>query len=205
MTWPTRHPGFVHVGNQGGCADDQDTVDVRRAAPWLGLVARVGLGLVWIAAGALKLPDPAAAERAVRAYRLLPEGLVGPAAFGLPAVEIVLGLALVLGVVVRWAAVGSAVLLVVLVAAVGSAWARGLQIDCGCFGGGGEVGADQTAYPSEVLRDGGLLVVALALARWPGSRWSLGGLLAPPAGPACDHSDVPTRDHDEEETRAQQH
>jgi uncharacterized membrane protein YphA (DoxX/SURF4 family) len=111
----------------------------------------------------------------VPAYRLLPEALVAPVAFGLPVVEIAVGLALIVGVFVRTAAIASAVLLVVFLAGVGSAWARGLQIDCGCFGGGGAVAAADTAYPAEILRDSALLLVALALARWPRSRLALGG------------------------------
>jgi uncharacterized membrane protein YphA (DoxX/SURF4 family) len=145
------------------------------AGPWLATVARLVLGGVFVVAGVLKMPDPVAAVRAVRAYRLLPEPLVAPVAFGLPVLEIAVGLALLLGVFVRTAAIASAVLLVVFLVGVGSAWARGLQIDCGCFGNGGQVAAGQTAYPLEVLRDGALLLVALALARWPASRLSLGG------------------------------
>jgi len=145
--------------------------------PWLAAAARLLLGAVLVVAGALKIPDPAAAVRAVRAYRLLPEGLVGPVAFGLPVLEIAIGLALLAGVFVRTAALATAVLMVVFVLAVGSAWARGLQIDCGCFGGGGEVAAGRTAYPGEVARDVGLLLVALALARWPASRLALGSPL----------------------------
>jgi uncharacterized membrane protein YphA (DoxX/SURF4 family) len=143
--------------------------------PWAATAARLLLGVVLVVAGALKLPDPAAAARAVRAYQLLPEALVGPVAFGLPVVEIAVGLALLAGVFVRTAAIASAVLMVVFLAAVGSAWARGLQIDCGCFGGGGQVAAGRTAYPAEVARDAALLLVALALARWPASRLALGG------------------------------
>ena len=137
-------------------------------------MARLLLGGVFVVAGLLKVPDPAAAVRAVRAYRLLAEPLVAPVAFGLPVLEIAVGLALLAGVFVRTAAVASAVLLVIFVAAVGSAWARGLQIDCGCFGNGGQVAAGETSYPLEILRDVGLLVVALALARWPASRLALG-------------------------------
>ena len=37
-------------------------------AEWFGLVARLVTGGVWLVAGALKLPDPAASVRAVRAY-----------------------------------------------------------------------------------------------------------------------------------------
>ena len=149
--------------------------------PWAATAARLLLGGVLVVAGALKLPDPAAAERAVRAYRLLPEALVGPVAFGLPVVEIAVGLALLAGVFERSAAIAAAVLMAVFVAAVGSAWARGLQIDCGCFGGGGQVAAGRTAYPGEVARDVGLLLVALALARWPASRLALGGRSEPQA------------------------
>jgi len=141
---------------------------------WLATAARLVVGGVFVVAGALKLPDPAAAVRAVRAYRLLPEALVAPVAFGLPVVEIAVGLALLLGVFVRTAAIASSVLLVVFIVGVGSAWARGLQIDCGCFGNGGQVAAGQTAYPAEVARDVALLIVALALARWPRSRLALG-------------------------------
>ena len=141
---------------------------------WLATAARLAVGGVFVAAGALKLPDPAAAVRAVRAYQLLPEPLVAPVAFGLPVVEIAVGLALLLGVFVRTAALASSVMLVVYIAAVASAWARGLQIDCGCFGKGGQVGAGQTAYPAEVARDVALLIAALALARWPRSRFALG-------------------------------
>jgi uncharacterized membrane protein YphA (DoxX/SURF4 family) len=93
----------------------------------------------------------------------------------LPVVEIAVGLALLLGVFVRTAAIAAAVLLVVFLVAVGSAWVRGLQIDCGCFGTGGEVAAGQTAYPLEVFRDGALLLAALLLTRRPASRLALGG------------------------------
>jgi uncharacterized membrane protein YphA (DoxX/SURF4 family) len=140
----------------------------------MATVGRLVLAVVFVVAGVLKLPDPAAAVRAVRAYQLLPEPLVAPVAFGLPVLEIAVGLALLLGVFVRTAAIAAAVLLVVFLGGVGSAWARGLQIDCGCFGNGGEVAAGQTAYPLELLRDGALLLIALALAGWPVSRLALG-------------------------------
>lgn len=151
------------------------------AVSWLATVARLGVGVVFVVAGILKLPDPAAAVRAVRAYRLLPEALVSPVAFGLPMIEIVVGLALVVGIFVRTAALASAVLLIVYIAAIASAWARGLQIDCGCFSKGGAVAAGQTAYPAEIARDVGLVIVALALARWPRSRFALGTVFTGPA------------------------
>ncbi len=140
---------------------------------WLTLAARLLLGGVWIAAGATKLPDPAGSVRAVRAYQLLPEAIVPAVGYGLPVLEVGVGILLVLGVAVRFAAILSAVLLLVFVAGVASAWARGLAIDCGCFGGGGTVAADQTRYGVEILRDSALVLVALVLVRWPASRLAL--------------------------------
>lgn len=146
----------------------------RTVGPWLATAGRLVLGGVLVVAGAVKIPDAAAAVRAVRAYQLLPEPLVAPVAFGLPVVEMAVGLALLAGVFVRTAALSAAVLLLVFMAGVASAWGRGLQIDCGCFGGGGRVAAADTAYPGELLRAFGLLVIALLLARWPRSRVAFG-------------------------------
>lgn len=111
--------------------------------------------------------------RAVRAYRLLPELVVPAVGYGLPFLELALGVLLILGVTVRLTAVAASLLLLVFIAGIASAWARGLQIDCGCFSEGGEVAAGQTRYPQEIGRDAGLLAVAVALARWPVSRLAL--------------------------------
>ena len=86
-----------------------------------------------------------------------------------------LGLLLLTGIAVRPTALATAVLLGVFVAAVASAAARGLSIDCGCFGGGGPVPPGQTAYAAEIVRDLGLLAAAAWLVARPQSRLSLGG------------------------------
>lgn len=79
--------------------------------PWLVLALRLVLGGVWIVAGALKVTDPDASVRAVRAYRLLPETAAQLVGAGLPPVEIVLGALLVIGLGVRVAGVASALLM----------------------------------------------------------------------------------------------
>jgi hypothetical protein len=57
-------------------------------------------------------------------------------------------------------AAASAALLLVFIAGVTQAWARGLSIDCGCFGGGGAVAPSETSYGWELLRDAGFLLMA---------------------------------------------
>jgi len=155
-----------------------------RIRPWLATLARLVLAGVLAAAGWLKLMDPDASVRAVAAYRLLPELPAKWVGLGLPLLELALALLLALGLGTRLAAAITAVLMVVFICGIASVWIRGIAIECGCFGGGGTVAANQTAYLSEILRDTGLLVLAAGLARWPYSRFSMDawlGVTTPPA------------------------
>jgi uncharacterized membrane protein YphA (DoxX/SURF4 family) len=129
----------------------------------IGTLARLGLAAVWLVSGVLKAVDPDQTYVAVRAFDVLPEAGVEVVAALLPWVEIALGVLMVVGVGTRVVAVLSAALLLVFVAGVMQAWARGLSIDCGCFGGGGAVDPGETAYVQELLRDTGFLLLAVWL------------------------------------------
>jgi protein-disulfide isomerase/uncharacterized membrane protein YphA (DoxX/SURF4 family) len=140
--------------------------------PWLGTVIRLILGAVWIWASWAKLKDPHQFLLAVRAYDATPEWLSKAIAYGLPVLELCVGVLLIVGIVVRLAASVSAFLFAVFLIGIVQAWVRGIQLDCGCFGGGGPTdnGAN---YTWDVLRDLGLLVLAVYLIVWPLTRWSL--------------------------------
>jgi uncharacterized membrane protein YphA (DoxX/SURF4 family) len=162
----------------------------RSFLPWLATAGRLLLGGVWIAAGWGKATDLAASVRAVRAYELLPEGLAQVVGAGLPFVEIALGALLVAGVATRISALVSAVLLAAFMIGIASAWARGLRIDCGCFGSGGSLGAGkEPTYGWELLRDGGLILVAALLALRPASKWSIDQWIAGPETDIADAAD----------------
>jgi uncharacterized membrane protein YphA (DoxX/SURF4 family) len=135
-------------------------VGSERVRDVVGSVARLGLAAVWLISGVLKAVDPDTTYVAVRAYDVLPRAAVGPVAFVLPWLEITLGLLLLAGVATRAVAAASAALLLVFIAGVAQAWARGLSIDCGCFGGGGAVAPSETTYGWELLRDAGFLLMA---------------------------------------------
>ena len=144
------------------------------------LLARLLVGGVWVVAGALKLPDPSQNVRAVRAFELLPEAVVPVVGHALPGLEIVVGVSLLLGLLTRVSAALSAVMLVAFVVGIASAWARGLSIECGCFGGGAGPVADATAqYPWDIARDVGLLLLSGWLVWRPRTRWSLDRQLLP--------------------------
>ncbi|WP_078660697.1 MauE/DoxX family redox-associated membrane protein [Streptomyces sp. NRRL B-24484] len=148
------------------------------AAEWIGLAVRLGLAVVWGWAGLAKISDPAEAAQAVRAYEILPESLVKPVGYGLPFLELALAVLLLIGLGTRLVAAVSALLLLTFIAGIASAWARGISIDCGCFGGGGAVDASKTEYFQEILRDTGFLLLALWLVFRPRTKFSVDSWLA---------------------------
>ena len=138
---------------------EQPSAGRERLLDVIGTVARLFLGVVLIYAGAAKVGKPLTSERAVQAYELFPSDIASWIGLALPFVEIALGVLLVLGLFTRPVAIASTLLMVAFVIGISQAWARGLTIDCGCFGGGGQIGANETKYPQEIARD-----VAFALA-----------------------------------------
>lgn len=146
--------------------------------PWLGTAARLGLAGVWLYAGWSKVTDLAASGRAVHAYQVMPYELAKLVGAVLPFVELALGVLLLAGAATRLAAGVSAVLLVVFIAGITSAWIRGLAIDCGCFGSGGPLTPGETpSYGLDITRDVGFLTLAAFLAVWPGTRFSVDSLV----------------------------
>ena len=89
-----------------------------------------------------------------------------------------LALLLLAGLVTRLAAAGVGVLLVMFIVGIAAAWARGLSIDCGCFGTTGAAVTDPIrGYVLDLLRDLALLALAGWLVVRPDSRFSLDRLL----------------------------
>ncbi|WIM97467.1 MauE/DoxX family redox-associated membrane protein [Actinoplanes oblitus] len=146
--------------------------------PWISTLARLGLAAVWLVAGATKVGDLAASARAVHAYQLMSYDVAKVIGAVQPFLEIALGLLLLAGVATRLTAAISAVLLVIFMAGIVWAWAKGLRIDCGCFSSGGELGAGRnTEYGLDILRDLGFLALAGILLWRPRTRFSIDGAL----------------------------
>ena len=142
-------------------------------SPWVGLIARIALGGVLLAAGYLKVGHLDKSQMAVRAYEVLPIDLANFLGLVLPYVEIAIVILLILGAFTRYMAIAGGFIMFIFIIAISQAWARGLTIDCGCFGGGGQVAANETKYLSEILRDAGLVLLSLILIRYPVTRFSL--------------------------------
>ena len=166
---------------------------------WVGLAARLLLGGVLLVAGALKVGNPGESVLAVRAYRLLPYELTDVVGYALPFGEIVLGLTLITGTFTRVSGALGALLIVAFTIAIASAWARGLTLDCGCFGGGGTISAEEAfaAYPWEIARDIGLAACGVWLAVRPRTPWSVDSWRAARAAASAQLLDLDDLDDDE--------
>ena len=146
---------------------------MKKAQPWLGLLARLGLGGVLLYAGYLKALSPAKSMMAVRAYELLPIWLANIFGIVLPWLEIGAGVLLIIGIAVRYVAIFGSTLMIAFVIAISQAWARGLSIDCGCFGDGGAIDPSQTKYLETILRDIGFALLGFYLIRYPLTKFAL--------------------------------
>lgn len=145
----------------------------RLIQPWISLLVRLAMGIIMIAAAVPKMMDVDESVRAVRAYRLLPEVVVPFVGTALPYFEFVFGLVLIAGVFVRWCAILWLALMAVFVFGVAWAWAKGYSIDCGCFGGGGDVAEGATNYPGHMLERAGFVALGVFLLVFPRTAISL--------------------------------
>ena len=141
--------------------------------PWLTLLSRLILGVVLLVAGGLKIGNLPKSAMAVRAYELLPVSLANFLGYTLPWIEIGLGLLLIVGVTVKISGALGALTMLAFIIAIAQAWARGLSIDCGCFGGGGAIDPEDTKYLSEIIRDIGLMALGIFLYFYPKGRFAL--------------------------------
>lgn len=143
------------------------------AQPWLTFLFRLILGGVLLAAGGLKIGNLQKSAMATRAYELLPIPVANFLGYSLPWIEIGIGALLIVGVAIRVMGLLGAVIMLAFIIAIAQAWARGLSIDCGCFGGGGTIDPEDTKYLSEIIRDIGLLAMGVFLYFYPKGRFAL--------------------------------
>lgn len=101
---------------------------------WVVRLAQIGIGFVFVWAGLAKIGDVEAFADQIHNFRFWPVAGEHLLAMTLPWVELVAGGAMMLGVRARAGSIVNFVLMVIFTVAVAQAAARGLDIDCGCFG-----------------------------------------------------------------------
>jgi uncharacterized membrane protein YphA (DoxX/SURF4 family) len=125
---------------------------------WLLLAGRVILGAVMAYAAYTKLRASwLVFAGSLSGYQLLPDNLLEPIARALPWFELLLGVLLIAGILTRWSALLTTLLLGTFFGVMVRSYAAGLKIDCGCFGPGEALG------PKTLIRDGSLVALSIAV------------------------------------------
>jgi uncharacterized membrane protein YphA (DoxX/SURF4 family) len=152
-----------------------------RIVPWLSLLVRLGLVVVWLWASFPKLTNSTAAAVEVQNYHIFPSGLATQLGHVQPFVELTLGLLLLAGFGTRITALLSGVLFLAFIGGITSLWVRGIYINCGCFSTSNTlyVNAWAAHYPEELARDTGFVLMAAWLAIWPKTPFSADAWLLP--------------------------
>lgn len=130
--------------------------------PWLTVRVQIALGAIFVAAALPKVADPPSFAHMIYNYRILPGGLINISSLTMPWVEILAGLALILGVWVKPARWIITLLLVTFMIAITVNLLRDNAIDCGCF----DVSAANKSHAERIrdmwivlIRDAGMLLM----------------------------------------------
>jgi uncharacterized membrane protein YphA (DoxX/SURF4 family) len=127
---------------------------------WAELAIRLVVGGLFVYAGAIKISNPPVElADAIWSFRILPRALVTPLALGLPPFEILAGALLVAGF--RVGALAVALATAIFSAAFVSTLARGITVDCGCFGSGAPATLARNIL--ELARDLAILAAVLVV------------------------------------------
>jgi len=151
------------------------------AHPWLTIRVQLALGIFFVIAALPKIVDPPSFAHMIYNYRILPASVVNLMAIVMPWVELLCGVALIIGVWTAAARTIIAAMLLTFIVAISINLGRGNAIDCGCF--------DPNPRPKSraerlddmrfvILRDVGMLLMVGQL--WYASREQKRRLVAEP-------------------------
>lgn len=143
------------------------------AADLMSALVRFGMAAVWIIAGVQKLDARMEMTQAIKAYGIFTPEWSGYLAYLIGPLELMGGVLLLLGLFLREASAVAAVVLVLFMVGISQAWARGLVIDCGCFGYDPADVSQGMNYALTLLRDATFLVLTLWTIWRPYRRYAL--------------------------------
>ncbi|OQW99202.1 MAG: hypothetical protein BWK74_02725 [Desulfobacteraceae bacterium A6] len=125
---------------------------------------RIGLGMVFVYAGIIKLMDPKDFARIISQYDLLPELFLPVAAIGLPLLELLAGIGVILSIRGSLSLVFT--LLIFFIAILWYGILKDLNVDCGCFSGEelkGQAGLWEAFYRDLIMTGASIFLFFL---RW---------------------------------------
>ena len=135
--------------------------------------ARFYMAYIWISAGSAKLNQHLSVTQTIEGYEIFTPEWSSALAHLIGPLEIAGGVFLLLGLFLKPAAWVSTTVLVLFIIGVGSAWARGLMIDCGCFTVDISESDQAMNYLRTILRDVFYIFLSVWIARRPFRRLAI--------------------------------
>ncbi|HVP56750.1 MAG TPA: MauE/DoxX family redox-associated membrane protein [bacterium] len=133
----------------------------------LGL--RLLLGVVFIYASIDKIDKPGGFAQAIYNYRMMPHATINLMAMVMPWLELMCGILIIIGLLVRGSALLIGFMLLVFIVAISFALVRGLDISCGCF----KVEGGHTLALGLLVRDILMFISAALVVAFGGPSFSL--------------------------------
>ncbi|WP_342661952.1 MauE/DoxX family redox-associated membrane protein [Corynebacterium lubricantis] len=137
----------------------------------IGAFCRFYLGYIWLSAGISKMGDHMNVTQTIEAYEIFTPAWSDLLARVIGPLEIVGGLLLIFGLFLRPSAKLSAVVLTLFIIGLASAWARGLEISCGCFNP--DPNQETTNYLATILRDVAYFAMSLFIVYRPFKKFAI--------------------------------
>lgn len=136
--------------------------------PLTNLISRAFVGFIFLAFGLSKIAVPEQFAKEIANYALLPEFSLNIFALILPWIELIIGILLILGIRLKANSIIGSALMLIFIFMVAFAWARGLDISCGC----------SSAHPQQVglpkiLENTGLLILLIIVYINPNNKYTL--------------------------------
>lgn len=128
----------------------------------MSFFARFFMAYIWISAGISKTGSRLETAQSVKAYEIFSDTWANWISIIIGPLEIAGGVLLLLGIFLRKASWVSTFVMVLFIIGLSQAWARGLSIDCGCFGPQGITENTAADYAKVIARD----IVFVVLSLW---------------------------------------
>jgi putative oxidoreductase len=130
-----------------------DSARVFLSHPAVLTACKIFIGTLFIISSVTKIPNPARFADSIANYMILPDFLLMPMAYTVPWIQLIAGVFLILDIYAQGSAFVLCGLLVVYIAAITSAYARGIDIECGCFDLLSQLGLEDRVGIKAIVRD----------------------------------------------------
>lgn len=139
----------------------------------ISFVARFYMAFVWFKAGLHKVNTYMDTSQSITAYKIFTPEFSGYLATIIGPLEIAGGVLLLLGIFLKQSSKVATIVLILFIIGMGQAWARGLNIECGCFGVQPSSNPTAAHFATSIARDFLFVFLTVWTIYRPFKKWAI--------------------------------